>query len=124
MTGSKKKNRMEIRSKVWIEIDGRPVFSKGREMLFRAIDLHGSINMAAREMDISYRRAWGYIKAMEERMEVTLVETRKGGAHGGGAELTAEARELLARFKSLERGLNELVDKRFDKADSTLKCNS
>ncbi|MHB1391282.1 MAG: winged helix-turn-helix domain-containing protein [Thermoleophilia bacterium] len=115
MTSSKMKNRMEIRSKVWLEIDGKPVFSKGREMLFHAIEKHGSINMAAREMGIPYRRAWGYIKAMEERMGVALVETRKGGAHGGGAELTAEARELLARFGSLERGLNELVDKRFDK---------
>lgn len=106
---------MQTRSKVWIEINGKPVFSKGRGMLFRAIEEHGSINMAAREMGITYRRAWGYIKAMEERMGVKLVETRKGGAHGGGAELTSEAKELLAKFESLERGLNQQVDKRFGK---------
>jgi len=115
MADSKKKNRMEIRSKIWLEIDGRPVFSKGREMLFYAMDKHGSINMAAREMGIPYRRAWGYIKAMEERMGVALVETRKGGAHGGGAQLTREARELLVKFESLDRGFAELIDKRFDK---------
>ncbi|MBK5226055.1 MAG: winged helix-turn-helix domain-containing protein [Thermoleophilia bacterium] len=106
---------MQIRSKVWIEVNGKPVFSKGRGMLFHAIEKHGSINMAAKEMGITYRRAWGYIKAMEERMGVKLVETRQGGAHGGGAELTSEAKELLAKFESLERGLNQLVDKRFGK---------
>jgi len=75
--------------------------------------------MAAREMGITYRRAWGYIKAMEERLGVKLVETKTGGAHGGGAELTDEARELLAKFETLERGLNQIVDKRFGKLFDT-----
>ncbi len=110
----KKNGNLQVRSKVWLEVDGKPVFSRGRGMLFHAIDKHGSINMAAQEMGISYRRAWGYINAMEERMGVKLVETRKGGAHGGGAELTSEARELLAKFERLERGLNRFVDKRFE----------
>lgn len=114
MANSKKRPHLEIRSKVWLEIDGKPVFSRGREMLFRGIEEHGSINTAAREMGIPYRRAWGYIKAMEERLGVTLVATRKGGAQGGGAELTDEARELLARYEHVERGLNKLVDKRFN----------
>ncbi len=110
-----RRGRMTIRSKVWIEVDGEPVFSKGREMLFLAIDEYGSINRAAREMGIPYRRAWGYIKAMEERLRVPLVETSKGGAGGGGARLTGEARELLARFGRLEQGIDKLVDERFDR---------
>lgn len=112
-------SKLQIRSKVWIEINGETVFSKGRGILFRAIEEHGSINMAAREMGITYRRAWGYIKAMEERLGVKLVETKTGGAHGGGAELTDEARELLAKFETLERGLNQIVDKRFGKLFDT-----
>ncbi|MHB8859578.1 MAG: winged helix-turn-helix domain-containing protein [Thermoleophilia bacterium] len=110
----KKPGRLEIRSKIWIEAGGKPVFSKGREMLFKAIEKHGSINMAAREMGIPYRRAWGYIKAMEERTGLALVETRKGGVNGGGARLTEAAAELLAKFERLERGVDRIVDKRFD----------
>lgn len=121
MGAGDKRGRMAIRSKIWIEIDGEPVFSKGREILFRAIDEHGSINQAARKMGIPYRRAWGYIKTMEERLGVSLVETRKGGAGGGGARLTGEARELLVRFGRLERGIDRLVDKRFDTAFSKKK---
>ncbi len=99
---------------MWLELDGRPVFSRGRVLLFDAIDRHGSINAAAREMGISYRRAWGYIRAMEARLGVGLVETRTGGSHGGGASLMAEARRLLAGFERLERGINGMVDRRFD----------
>ena len=112
--GKNWQERLSIRSKVWLELDGEPVFSRGRALLFRAIDSHGSINAAAREMGISYRRAWGYVKAMEARLGVALVETRTGGAQGGGATLTAAARELLAGFECLEQGVNGMVDKRFE----------
>jgi len=114
MAGARRRP-LQIRSKVWLEVDGKTVFSKGRQLLFEAIDQYGSINMAAREMGIPYRRAWGYIKAMEERLGVKLVETRKGGAHGGGAELTDEARELLSRYERMERGIGDIVDRRFRK---------
>jgi len=49
---------MEIKSKLWIEIDGKPVFGRGRSFLLEAINSHGSINQAAKEINISYRKAW------------------------------------------------------------------
>ncbi len=106
---------MEIRSKLWIEMNGEPVFGKGRRYLLRAIDKHGSINRAAKEINISYRKAWGYIKAMEERLGMKLVERQTGGKNGGGAVLTEDARKFLKNYEALEKGMQELVDERFDK---------
>jgi len=104
---------MEIKSKLWIEVDGKPVFGRGRRFLLEAIDKYGSINQAAKEINISYRKAWGYIKAMEERLGFNLIERQTGGKNGGGAVLTPEARDFLAKYRSLEKGINEFVDKRF-----------
>lgn len=104
---------MEIRSKIWLEIGGKPVFSRGRSMLLNAVDRYGSINRAAQEMGISYRRAWSYIKAMEKRFGVKLVKTRAGGVGGGGAVLTGDARRLLQKYEDLESGIAEIVDDRF-----------
>ncbi len=106
---------MDIRSKIWIEIDGKPVFGRGRRFLLEAIDRHGSINQAAREINISCRKAWSYIKTMEERLGIKLVERHAGGKNGGGAALTREARMFLQRFSALERGIKEIVDDRFGK---------
>jgi len=106
---------MEIKSKLWIEVDGRPVFGRGRRFLLEAIDKHGSINQAAKEINISYRKAWGYIKAMEERLGFKLIERQTGGRNGGGAVLTDEARVFLIKYESLEKGIQELVDERFNK---------
>ena len=109
----KKHNGLDIRSKIWLETDGEPVFGRGRRFLLEAIDIHGSINSAAREVGISYRKAWGHIVAMEKRLGISLVVRQAGGKNGGGAALTQEAREFLRKFEALEEGLREFVDKRF-----------
>lgn len=104
---------MEIKSKIWIEVDGKPVFGRGRRFMLEAIDKYGSINRAAKEINISYRKAWGYIKAMEERLGFKLIDRQTGGRNGGGATLTKDAREFLKKYEALEEGIKELVDDRF-----------
>lgn len=109
----KSHNEMEIKSKLWIEVDGEPVFGRGRRFLLQAIDRYGSINQAAKEINISYRKAWSYIKAMEDRLGIKLVERHTGGKNGGGAALTEDARKFLKQYELLEDGIREIVDKRF-----------
>ncbi len=109
----KSHNGMEIRSKLWIEMDGEPVFGRGRRFLLEAIESHGSINQAAKEVDISFRKAWSHIKAMEERLGIKLVARQAGGKNGGGATLMDDARKFLKKYEALEKGIQALVDKRF-----------
>ncbi len=54
---------IQVRSKIWLEIDGEPVFGQGREELLRLVQKSGSINAAAKAMGITYRKAWTYIDA-------------------------------------------------------------
>jgi molybdate transport system regulatory protein len=109
----KSHNAMNIRSKIWIEINGEPVFGRGRRFLLEAIGAHGSINQAAKEVNISYRKAWSYITAMEQRLGIKLVKRRAGGKNGGGAALTDEARRFMNKFEMLEENMRKIVDARF-----------
>lgn len=104
---------MQIRSKIWLEVDGEPVFGRGRRFLLEAIDAHGSINRAAQEVGISFRKAWSHIKAMEDRLGIKLVDRQAGGKNGGGAAITPQAREFLARFEAMEDGIREIVDTKY-----------
>jgi molybdate transport system regulatory protein len=106
---------MDIRSKIWLEIKGEPVFGSGREALLRAIDRTGSINKAAKDIKMSYRKALSYIQTMEQRLGRRLVERRTGGLNGGGATLTDEAREFLRRYELLEGGVNDMLNRKFRK---------
>ncbi len=109
----KSHNEFEVRSKIWIEVDGEPVFGRGRRFLLEAIDTHGSINQAAKEVGVSYRKALSHIQAMEQRLGISLVMRQTGGRNGGGAALTSEAREFLRKFGAMEKGLREFVDAQF-----------
>lgn len=115
---------MEVRSKIWLAIDGEAVFGSGREALFKAIEKHGSINKAAKEINLSYRKALSYIQTMEQRLGKTLVERKTGGLHGGGASLTEDAREFMKKYEELEEGVNEMIDKKFLEVFGNIKNNN
>ena len=74
----------------------------GKADLVDAIHRTGSISGAAREMHMSYRRAWTLVEAMNRDFRAPLVETSAGGAGGGGAQVTVAAREVLARYRAME----------------------
>ena len=106
-------SELRVRSKIWLEIGGKPVFGQGREELLRLIQKTGSINAAAKAMGIPYRKAWVYICYMEKRLGFALVNRQKGGVGGGESSLTPQAIELLNKFDLLQMGFNEMVNNKF-----------
>lgn len=107
---------MEPRSKFWIEKDGELVFSDWRMDLLEAIEETGSLTGAAERLGVHYRRAWGKIKEMEERLGVKLIVTQSGGVGGGGTELTPQAQKYIRKYRRFRAGLRELVDLQFKEA--------
>ena len=53
-------------------------------------------------MKMSYTRAWGLVRDMNDDFAAPLVRSVKGGAARGGAELTKLGAEVLARYRRLE----------------------
>ncbi len=107
---------MQVKLGIFIRQDGRHVYGDGRQALLENIDHLGSIRQAALEMKMSYRAAWGKIKASEEGLGLKLLERRVGGAQGGGAILTDEARDLMAAYAEFRAGLDETADERLTKS--------
>lgn len=74
----------------------------GKADLLEAIDRCGSISAAARELGMSYRRAWQLADVMNRSFRERLVEAGTGGKRGGGTVLTPFGREVLARYRAME----------------------
>lgn len=104
---------MKIKSKVWLEKNNNLVFGSGRFLLLSAINSSGSINKAAKELKMSYRRAWSYINSAEKHLGRRLIIRKKGGLSGGGAVLTAFAIDMLIKFIKLNCDVEEFVNKRY-----------
>lgn len=68
--------------------------------LLRAVGDAGSVSGAAEALGRSRARALARIETLEGAFG-SLVDRRRGGASGGGSELTATATELLSRFDRL-----------------------
>ena len=107
---------MEPRFNLWIEHNGTVVLSEWRVKLLEAIDQSGSISRAAEMMKVTYHRAWEKLHEMEQGLGYKIVDAQVGGAGGGGAELTAQGRELIKKFRAFSQGLSDQIDERFDAA--------
>ncbi len=89
----------------------------GKADLLDAISRSGSISAAAKDMGMSYRRAWLLVDAMNASFREPLVHSTRGGRGGGGARLTPLGHEALARYRAMEaRAADCLAD---DMADFT-----
>lgn len=104
---------MEPRAKLWIERHGRLALSDYRVELLRRIEETGSLAEAAEKMQLSYRRAWGKVREIEQNLGLKLVESAAGGAGGGGSRLTADGRRLLDRYDRFRSAVDLAVEQAF-----------
>lgn len=104
---------LEPHLNIWLECEGQVVLSGWRVLLMEAIAETGSISAAAERMQVPYRVAWSKIKEMERHLGVELVQTRVGGADGGGAQLSPAAETYIHSYRQFSAGLEEWVQQRF-----------
>lgn len=77
-------------------------FGPGKADLLEAVAATGSIAEAARQMGLSYMRAWSMIKMMNQCFQEPLVAKNRGGETHGGASITDFGRKLLKLYRQLE----------------------
>ena len=79
--------------------------------LLREIRQTNSIAKAAENLSMPYRTAWEHIRRIERVLGMKIVETRRGGARGGGsAKLTHEGEKILREYERYERFLDNLIE--------------
>jgi molybdate transport system substrate-binding protein len=91
-----------VRVRVWVERAGQAVLGKGRLELLEAIDRWHSISEAARQMGMSYRRAWLLVQSINEAAGKSLVTSATGGRRGGGAQLTPLGQSAVKVFREVQ----------------------
>lgn len=101
----------EIKFKCWLEDEGEKFYGPGPHELLKQIDKEGSISKAAAQMHMSYKKAWEIVQRLNCHFEQPLVFLKKGGQHGGGAEITSEARAAIKEYEILEREMQKLLSR-------------
>ena len=92
----------KLTGKLLIDTTVGSFLGEKRIRLLEAIDRTGSISQAAKAVPLSYKAAWDAVDDMNNVAPEPLVSRSTGGRHGGGTELTAFARRLIAFYRALE----------------------
>ncbi len=73
----------------------------GKATLLRQLVETGSIKAAALDLNMSYPRALKLIEQMNSAFVRPLVETKHGGADGGGAYVTETGQRILQLYQQI-----------------------
>lgn len=89
--------------------DKNTVINEEGFRLLVEIKKESSIVAAARSLDISYRKAWGLLRQIEDLLGFRLVQRNRGGSSGGKTFLTVEGLELIGAYSALRSTLDSAV---------------
>jgi molybdate transport system regulatory protein len=85
----------------------------GRIDLLEGVHRTGSLSQAAREMGMSYRRAWLLMQSLNRSLSRPASLAARGGHRGGGATVTPTGHALIRAYRHTEAKVARNISERF-----------
>lgn len=105
---------ISVHFKIWLESGkGEGIMGDGKWTLLKVIHETGSLRAAALQQNISYRKAWGDLKKMEDLLGITLIEKHRGGSERGSTVLTEKGQQWLKAYLHFKSSLEKNVHAQF-----------
>jgi molybdate transport system regulatory protein len=92
----------DTRLSIRLDLPSGDRIGPGKIALLRAIQSTGSISAGARQIGMSYRRAWLLVEEINGAFQSPAVAAAAGGAQGGGAVVTAVGEQIIEIYQSIE----------------------
>ncbi|HET7795649.1 MAG TPA: winged helix-turn-helix domain-containing protein [Rhizobacter sp.] len=96
------RSRPSARFRLRVTVGDVIAIGPGKVALLEAIGDTGSITAAAKQLDMSYRRAWLLLDELNQALRSPAVESAQGGARGGGSVLTPLGQQLIDTYRRIE----------------------
>ena len=107
----------KIKSRIWIEADGQILLGEGRVTLLKAIEETGSLSKAAKKLEMSYKKAWSLMDAVNSRAAEPVCVKSIGGKSGGGTALTPYGKSLIEVFDTINENCWNFLDDQITKTN-------
>jgi molybdate transport system regulatory protein len=105
-----KNPHLQLKATLRLFENGEPIFGPGRLQLLEQIEKTGSISQAAKNMEMSYKKAWKMISSMNVQAIKPLVLMQTGGSSGGGAMVTDEGQEIMQYYQALHKRFEAFLE--------------
>ena len=103
---------LDEKTRFRVQIKHAVAIGPGKADVLQAIADTGSLAEAGRRLGMSYQRVWSLVAAMNGDFVEPLVLKQRGGAAGGGAQLTETGARVLAIYRAIERDAQRAVARR------------
>ena len=92
----------------------------GKIQLLEAIRDCGSLSQGARNIGMSYRRAWLLVESLKESFREPVTRASRGGKQGGGMSVTRFGDALIRSYRELEGDFAAMAERRLRPISATL----
>lgn len=106
-------SKLQYKTTLRIVAEGR-AFGPGVAMVLQGVQKHGSLAGAAKQMHMSYSKAWTIIKGAEQIWGFPLTRRHVGGKMGGSSTLTPQAECILSRYEMMQQVIDEVAKEKFN----------
>ena len=96
-----------------VDFDSVHAIGPGKVALLEKMRDSGSLSQAARDLDMSYRRAWQLLASINQTFREPVVLTATGGSGGGGTTLTDFGAAIVTAYRQFEKETNTRAEKYF-----------
>ena len=103
---------LDEKTRFRVQIKHAVAIGPGKADVLQSVAETGSLAETGRRMGMSYQRVWSLVSAMNKDFVEPLVLKQRGGAAGGGAQLTATGEKVLAVYRAIERDAQKAVSRR------------
>jgi molybdate transport system regulatory protein len=101
---------IEVECHISIKKDGVNFLNPLKTELLNEIRKCGSLNSAAKNMEISYQHVWTMIDEMNRQAPSPLVTKQRGGANGGGTAVSDYGERMLREYLMIQAQIKKMVD--------------
>jgi molybdate transport system regulatory protein len=103
----------ETRLSIRLDLTSGDRIGPGKVALLEAIRDSGSISAGARQVGMSYRRAWLLVEEINGALEEPAVTGVTGGRRGGGAVVTPVGERIIKIYRAIEASARKSVTGEF-----------
>jgi len=107
-----------------IDLSPDSALGPGKIALLEHIEATGSLSQAARQLGMSYRRAWLLLDDVNRMFTDPATTASVGGSGGGGAQLTDLGRAIVKAYREIEEAAEKAASARIAWLESCRRKSS
>ena len=103
-----------LKVRLRIDFGDASAVGPGKIALLERMRDTGSLSQAARELKMSYRRAWQLLESLNTSFRDPVIVTSVGGKGGGGSAITELGIALIAAYRAFEQEVTKRAGDYFE----------